>query len=219
MVFILVKTACAGRPRGPGRRKMPTQSRADRCWRRNSPTLSRADRCQALKMGVFSELVLHIMFGTIFGPILGSFWDSIWVQKSIQKPRADSTPFPMSMLDHFGSKFGYILVSLWRELSRERDFRGYSKTIKKPWFFNGFAMSEVSEKQRKPSRGEVAAGLSAHIRHDTQICQILIPKWLQNWSQNGIRNCLKIELLCLMLFGAKRGPKMEPKWNQNCSQV
>ena len=73
--------------------------------------------------------------------------------------------------------------------------------------------------KEKPSRGEVAAGLSAHIPHDTQIGPILIPKWLQNWSQNGIRNCVKLKLHLWMFFGAKRSPKIEPKWRQNCSQV
>ena len=86
-------------------------------------------------------------------------------------------------------------------------------------FVDGFAMSEVTAKQGKQSRGEVAARLSAHILHDTQIGPNGIPKWLQIWSQNGIRNCVKLKLHLLMPFGAKMNPKMEPKWNQNCSQV
>ena len=75
------------------------------------------------------------------------------------------------------------------------------------------------QNKEKQSRGEVAAGLSAHIPHDTRIGPILIPKWFHNWSQNGIINCDKIKLHLLMPFGAKRSPKMEPKWSPNCSQV
>ena len=39
----------------------------------------------SLKMGLFSELVLHTICGTKFGANLGLFWDSLWVPKSIQK--------------------------------------------------------------------------------------------------------------------------------------
>ena len=85
--------------------------------------------------------------------------------------------------------------------------------------FNGFAMSEVQKNKEKPSRGEVVAGLPAHTPHDTQIGPILIPKWFQIWSQNDIRNCVKIEPNFGMLLEAKRSPKMKPTWSQNCSQV
>ena len=59
----------------------------------------------SLKMGLFSELVLHTICGTKFGANLGLFWDSIWVQKHT-KTGADSTPFPMPFLDH-------LLIQIW----------------------------------------------------------------------------------------------------------
>ena len=69
-----------------------------------------------------------------FLTILASFWDALWNQfglilglvlvlKSVQNARADSTPFPMSFLDHCWIEFGYIVVSFSRVSSREHDFR------------------------------------------------------------------------------------------------
>ena len=75
---------------------------------------------------------------------------------------------------------------------------------------------KIKEKQY---RGDVAVGLSGHIWQDTQIGPILTRKWLQNLSQNGIRNCVKIKLRLWMFFGARKSPKMEPKWSQNWSQA
>ena len=79
-------------------------------------------------------------------------------------------------------------------------------------------MSEMSENSEKPSRGEAAPGLSAQLPNDIQIGPILVPKLLQNWSQNGVRNGLKIAVVLLLFLGLKLGPNMVPKWLQSWSQ-
>ena len=61
-------------------------------------------------------------FGDHFGTHFGS--------KKHTNTRADSTPFPMSLLDHVWTKFGNKLPSCWRDLSPEHDLCRYSTTIK-----------------------------------------------------------------------------------------
>ena len=79
-------------------------------------------------------------------------------------------------------------------------------------------MSEVSENSEKPSRGEAAPGLSAQLPNDIEIGLILVPKWLQNWSQNGVRKGPKFAFVFGLLLGPKLDPKLVPKRLQNWSQ-
>ena len=68
VMFVKLFLALRALPRGHGQRNLLTQPPAD--------------LRHALKMGVFSELVLPTVFGSNFGIILGPFWDPIWPQKA-----------------------------------------------------------------------------------------------------------------------------------------
>ena len=154
----------------------------------------------------------------MLGPILDPCWVLFWTHKSRAMLRQFLTPF----WDHLWSHFGTHLDTFWRHFGElcvaSTASADIAKTIKNQWFFNDFAMSEVSENSEKPSRGEAAPGLSAQLPNDIEIGPILVPKWLQNWSQNGVRKGLKFALVFGLLFGPKLDPKMVPKRLQNWSQ-
>ena len=148
-----------------------------------------------------------IHFGSILGPKLAS--------KRSQKARAILRPFLTPFLDQCWTHFGTNLDTCWCHFGElcvaSTASADMSKTIKNQWFFNDFAMSEVSENNEKPSRGEAAPGLSAQLADDIKIGPILVPQWYQNWSQNGVRNGLKICSCFWAAFWAQTGPKNDPK--------
>ena len=174
------------------------------------------DRSNSFK---FPELILHTLPGANFGPILWSFWDSIRVQKACKKQELILHLSRCLCWASFGPKFGYILVSCWRDWSREREFRCYTKTIKNQWFSMVLPSLRCRRNNEKPSRGEAASGLSTHSLNDTKRGPILIPKWSQNWSQNDIRNRNKINLRLMMHSGTRKAPQNGAKMGPDNSKM
>ena len=146
-------------------------------------------------------------FGAILGPNLGP--------KSSLKTRPKLIPFLTPFWDQFWSYFGSKFGPNWMAfgicvdspgVASPRDgcslffeHLGHAKSLKNQWFLIVFDIS-----------AEAVLATQIH-RNNTNMYPLLCRQWIQNTSQHGVRNEIKIALEFRLVLKTKLSPKRNPK--------